>query len=162
MSIAGSEDMVNLINRDDCYTMGWGALCDDTPRFPEIMHELRYSLLEQQYCQLYYQGKFNANHMLCCGDLQNVKGYGYGDSGAPVICTIGANRNIRVIIGLLSIFPEVCGQGPDVLVKLSLYTRWITFYSDSPEIEPPVNPFIPSVFFTGPDPIRRKRKTFGT
>lgn len=144
--MAGSDDLVNMVDKQDCYLMGWGAMCTNNTVFPDNLRELRYNLLSSEQCRIYHPVLFDNSEMLCCGDLNNKTGSGFGDSGAPVICSMRSNPPIRIMIGLLSMGFTNCLNGPDLIVRVSRFLDWITHYADNTHLNPPRNPYIPRTY----------------
>ena len=135
-----------MVNADDCYTMGWGSWNNDINFFSRYLQEVRYSLLDNRYCIRRYPHSFNSQLMLCCGDLNGDRGACFGDSGAPVICTVRNNRNVRYMIGLQSFGKRELNYNVDVLAKLSVAFDWITYYAYNRVRSPPDNPLVPGTY----------------
>lgn len=147
VKLVNSSSDNQMVNSEQCYCMGWGAITSFGSQLSSFLRDIRMSLLNQLICFNSNPRVFSPDIMLCCGDATKSVGTSFGDSGAPVICNVRDNPNVRYMIGIVSIGASNSFKSIVILSKISAFYEWINFYADNEQIQPPRNPFIPGEYF---------------
>ena len=147
MQLVGVDRDNQMINGEQCYNMGWGSIASFGNQLTFFLRDVRFSLLSPIDCLNRFPYAFNVDTMLCCGDMTKSVGSSFGDSGAPVICNVRHNPNVRYLIGIVSIGTSTSHNNIVVLSKSSAFYEWINFYADNEHRQPPGNPFVPGEYF---------------
>lgn len=106
--------------------IGWGSTSYPYYSYPEMLMQVNVPIISNTTCNASYPGKITSN-MLCAGYAAGGKDSCFGDSGGPLMVSVGSGSYVQV--GVVS-WGEGCAlEGYyGVYTRVSNYAVWISSY----------------------------------
>lgn len=119
----------SLINKTNCYVLGWGTINDTVKVSPEVLQELSLPIIEHHYCIIKFGYKnYDSKTMFCAGHIEGGRSSCMGDSGGPFVCESKSEPNLYVLQGLVSFGTKSCAKPgyPAVFTNIPVFIGWIS------------------------------------